>query len=86
VSDDAGFDEDVPAATRETLDRAATAVAAGDVVVYPTETVYGLGADALDADAVGPRPHPTDDGGHGVHARVPPRAGDGRRRTETDGP
>jgi L-threonylcarbamoyladenylate synthase len=53
VSDDAGFDEDVPAATRETLDRAATAVAAGDVVVYPTETVYGLGADALDADAVG---------------------------------
>ena len=53
MSDDAGFDEDVPAATRETLDRAATAVAAGDVVVYPTETVYGLGADALDADAVG---------------------------------
>lgn len=44
---------DLPGATREALDRAATAVAAGDVVVYPTETVYGLGADALDADAVG---------------------------------
>jgi len=31
---------------------AARAVADGDLVVYPTETVYGLGADALDADAV----------------------------------
>ncbi|GAB6879738.1 L-threonylcarbamoyladenylate synthase [Halorubrum gandharaense] len=27
-------------------------MAAGDLVVYPTETVYGLGADALDPDAV----------------------------------
>jgi L-threonylcarbamoyladenylate synthase len=34
------------------LDRAAAAVDDGDLVVYPTETVYGLGADALDADAV----------------------------------
>lgn len=32
--------------------RAADAVRDGDPVVYPTETVYGLGADALDADAV----------------------------------
>ncbi|MFB6079703.1 MAG: L-threonylcarbamoyladenylate synthase [Haloferacaceae archaeon] len=32
--------------------RAADAVRAGDLVVYPTETVYGLGADATDADAV----------------------------------
>jgi len=31
---------------------AAAAVADGDLVVYPTETVYGLGADALDAEAV----------------------------------
>jgi L-threonylcarbamoyladenylate synthase len=31
---------------------AATALADGKLVVYPTETVYGLGADALDADAV----------------------------------
>ena len=34
------------------LDEAAAAVRAGDLVVYPTETVYGLGADALDPDAV----------------------------------
>ena len=36
----------------DSLRRAATAVADGDLVVYPTETVYGLGGDALDADAV----------------------------------
>jgi len=34
------------------LDRAADALADGDLVVYPTETVYGLGANAIDADAV----------------------------------
>ena len=34
------------------LDAAATAIHDGDAVVYPTETVYGLGADATDADAV----------------------------------
>ena len=34
------------------LERAATALGDGDLVVYPTETVYGLGADALDPDAV----------------------------------
>jgi len=31
---------------------AAAAVRAGHAVVYPTETVYGLGADATDPDAV----------------------------------
>ncbi|RLM77780.1 threonylcarbamoyl-AMP synthase, partial [Halobellus sp. Atlit-38R] len=31
---------------------AAAAVDRGDLVVYPTETVYGLGADALDPEAV----------------------------------
>ncbi|MFB6303502.1 MAG: L-threonylcarbamoyladenylate synthase [Haloferacaceae archaeon] len=31
---------------------AAAAVRAGDLVVYPTETVYGLGADATDPAAV----------------------------------
>ncbi|PHQ38307.1 threonylcarbamoyl-AMP synthase [Halorubrum persicum] len=36
----------------DTLRRAAEAVADGDLVVYPTETVYGLGGDALDPDAV----------------------------------
>ena len=34
------------------LERAATAIQDGGLVVYPTETVYGLGADALDPDAV----------------------------------
>jgi len=34
------------------LDRAAAAIADGDLVIYPTETVYGLAADALDPDAV----------------------------------
>lgn len=34
------------------LDRAASAIRDGDLVVYPTETVYGLGADALDPGAV----------------------------------
>jgi L-threonylcarbamoyladenylate synthase len=35
-----------------TVDDAAAAVRDGDLVVYPTETVYGLGADALSATAV----------------------------------
>ncbi len=34
------------------IERAADAVRDGDLVVYPTETVYGLGADALDPEAV----------------------------------
>ncbi|MFC6767568.1 L-threonylcarbamoyladenylate synthase, partial [Natrinema soli] len=34
------------------LDRAAEAIDSGALVVYPTETVYGLAADALDPDAV----------------------------------
>ena len=34
------------------LDRAAEAIRNGELVVYPTETVYGLGADALDSVAV----------------------------------
>ncbi|WP_254766239.1 L-threonylcarbamoyladenylate synthase [Salinilacihabitans rarus] len=34
------------------LERAAAAIREGALVVYPTETVYGLGADALDPDAV----------------------------------
>ncbi|WP_436925311.1 L-threonylcarbamoyladenylate synthase [Halosimplex amylolyticum] len=32
--------------------RAARAIEDGELVVYPTETVYGLGANAVDADAV----------------------------------
>ncbi len=34
------------------LDAAETALRDGGLVVYPTETVYGLGADALDVDAI----------------------------------
>lgn len=34
------------------LERAANALREGDLVVYPTETVYGLGADATDPAAV----------------------------------
>jgi L-threonylcarbamoyladenylate synthase len=34
------------------LDRAAALIRAGKLVAFPTETVYGLGANALDAEAV----------------------------------
>jgi L-threonylcarbamoyladenylate synthase len=34
------------------IDRAAALLRAGRLVAFPTETVYGLGANALDADAV----------------------------------
>ena len=40
-------------ATPEELERAARALAAGEVVAFPTETVYGLGADAANPRAVG---------------------------------
>jgi L-threonylcarbamoyladenylate synthase len=39
-------------ATRESIDRAAEALGRGETVAFPTETVYGLGANALDASAV----------------------------------
>ena len=38
---------------QETLERAARILRAGGLVALPTETVYGLGANALDAAAVG---------------------------------
>lgn len=38
--------------TDEAIARAAELVRAGEVVGFPTETVYGLGANALDPDAV----------------------------------
>jgi len=38
--------------TEEALDEAAAALRDGGLVVFPTETVYGLAADALDPDAV----------------------------------
>ena len=39
-------------ATPDAIRRAAQALARGDMVAFPTETVYGLGANALDARAV----------------------------------
>ena len=57
MSDDRGespesdaVDGTSPGPTR--IAAAAEAVASGDLVVYPTETVYGLGADALDIAAI----------------------------------
>lgn len=38
--------------TEENLDTAAKLIAEGKLVAFPTETVYGLGADAFNADAV----------------------------------
>ncbi len=38
--------------TRATIERAAELLRAGDLVAFPTETVYGLGADATNAKAV----------------------------------
>jgi L-threonylcarbamoyladenylate synthase len=37
----------------EVIARAAAILTTGGLVAFPTETVYGLGANALDADAVG---------------------------------
>jgi L-threonylcarbamoyladenylate synthase len=42
----------IVAATKESIERAGKALAKGEIVAFPTETVYGLGANALDAAAV----------------------------------
>ena len=42
----------VVSATSEGIVRAATALAQGQLVAFPTETVYGLGADARNGEAV----------------------------------
>ncbi|RKS71368.1 tRNA threonylcarbamoyl adenosine modification protein (Sua5/YciO/YrdC/YwlC family) [Motilibacter peucedani] len=47
------FDLDDPVDRAQGIEAAARAVRAGDLVVLPTDTVYGLGADAFDADAIG---------------------------------
>jgi L-threonylcarbamoyladenylate synthase len=39
-------------ATEEAIERAGEALMRGEIVAFPTETVYGLGANALDASAV----------------------------------
>ncbi|MBN3821841.1 translation factor Sua5, partial [Paraburkholderia sp. Se-20369] len=38
--------------TREQIDAAAALLDAGQLVAFPTETVYGLGGDAANPDAV----------------------------------
>src|SRR5712692_8459329 len=38
--------------TQEEIKKAANILRAGGLVAFPTETVYGLGANALDAEAV----------------------------------
>ena len=48
---DDGATDGAPMADAD-LDAAAAAIDRGECVVYPTETVYGLGANAIDADAV----------------------------------
>jgi L-threonylcarbamoyladenylate synthase len=42
----------VTKATEDAIKKAAQALARGDIVAFPTETVYGLGANALNAPAV----------------------------------
>ena len=37
--------------TKQELDEAASVLKSGGLVVFPTETVYGLGGDATDEDA-----------------------------------
>jgi L-threonylcarbamoyladenylate synthase len=39
-------------ATQDAIRRAGEALRRGDIVAFPTETVYGLGANALDASAI----------------------------------
>lgn len=43
---------DILAPTPESIARAALALKAGDVVAYPTETVYGFGVDPLNESAL----------------------------------
>lgn len=42
----------VPASDPESIRLAAEIIRSGGLVAFPTETVYGLGADALNPDAV----------------------------------
>ena len=37
---------------KEELQQCANAIKQGELVIFPTETVYGIGADAFNADAV----------------------------------
>ncbi|MBZ0216042.1 MAG: threonylcarbamoyl-AMP synthase [Fimbriimonadaceae bacterium] len=52
MSAEAGPKPPILKATAENIRRAAAALRAGRLVVFPTETVYGLGGDATNKDAV----------------------------------
>ncbi|HEV2133458.1 MAG TPA: L-threonylcarbamoyladenylate synthase [Terracidiphilus sp.] len=69
------------------IDRAAAILRAGGLVAFPTETVYGLGANALDADAVGrifaAKRRPTWDP---IIVHIAPAAGQPSRRDVMLGP
>ena len=42
----------ISSCTARTLTDAATSLRAGNLVAFPTETVYGLGADATNSQAI----------------------------------
>jgi tRNA threonylcarbamoyl adenosine modification protein (Sua5/YciO/YrdC/YwlC family) len=46
------YDCTTPEGLAEGVEKAALAVRSGEVVVLPTDTVYGVGADAFSAEAV----------------------------------
>lgn len=46
------LDATTPESHDQAIDRAAMLLKQGDVVAFPTETVYGLGADALSPEAI----------------------------------
>lgn len=46
-----GIDSDADAATLEALKKAGSIIRGGGLVAFPTETVYGLGGDALNSDS-----------------------------------
>jgi len=52
VTDTCIIDASDPAEQKNVVQEAVTLLDAGELVALPTETVYGLGADALNADAV----------------------------------
>ena len=46
------YETEIKMGEKEAIDEAAQLIKRGELVAFPTETVYGLGANALDADAV----------------------------------
>lgn len=52
TEDDGQRDAEKPWTNQQEIDRAARAIRNGKCVIYPTETVYGLGCDALNSEAI----------------------------------